>query len=231
MELLISPSDFWRPYLGMAGNSYSRFASEYPPLIGEHSSLSVSPGKFHNGGGVNQGRITKEGLYMRIPLLRTVGTRYALCVVAVIAVATSTSAQINEWVNPGSGNWDNAANWSSGWPHISQSEVRISNAGNKAVAIQPGTPSNFPSTMTVQNLRLDGVPPNTNLLLLNYSGTSLPLRVVRDFNLGANGRVLMLYSGLNVSNMFDLNGVFDQEGGELVFSNAFTSIMQIEGGH
>ena len=40
----------------------------------------------------------------------------------------------------------------------------------------------------------------------------------------------MLYSGLSVSNVLNLNGVFDQEGGELTFTNSPAARMQIEGG-
>lgn len=85
--------------------------------------------------------------------------------------------------------------------------------------------------MTVQNLPLGGVSPGTNVLLLNFFGTATPLRVLNNFIIEPNGRVLMLYSGLNVSNALNLNGVFDQEGGELDFSNSPSTIMQIEGDH
>lgn len=138
-------------------------------------------------------------------------------------------AQTNDWIAPGSGNWDVAANWSLGLPNASQSEVRIVNVGSKAVAIQPATPVNAPGSMTVQNLRVGGVPPGTNLLLLNFFGTTTPLRVVNDLHVESNGRVLMLYSGLNASNI-NLNGVFEQEGGTLTFTNSLASIMQVEGG-
>ena len=146
---------------------------------------------------------------------------------AVIVMFTfSVPAQYNDWVSPTSGNWDNAANWSSGLPHVSQLEVRIINPGNKAVVIQPSTPVNFPSSMTVQNLRVGGWPPDTNLLLMNFFGTTTPLRVLRDFVIEANGRVSMLHSGLSVSNVH-LHGVFDQEGGELTFTNSAASTMQL----
>ena len=137
----------------------------------------------------------------------------------------------NTWTNPVSGYWDVATNWSAGLPNSNQSEVVIFNAGSKAVGIQPTTPINFPGAMTVRNLRVGGVPPDVNLLLMNYFDPTTPLRVLNDFNLDANGRVLMLYSGLNVSNAFNLHGLFDQEGGELDFTNSLASIMQIEGGH
>lgn len=148
----------------------------------------------------------------------------------LFASATAVRAQANNWASPVSGDWEVATNWSAGLPNSNQSEVRITNANSKAVAIQPSTPINFPGSMTVQNLRVGGVPPDTNLLLLNYSGTALPLHVLGDFNLESNGRVLMLYSGLNVSNVFSVNGLLDQEGGELTFTNSPATRMQIEGG-
>jgi len=150
---------------------------------------------------------------------------------ALLATATIAHAQFNDWISPGSGNWDVATNWSARLPNSSQTEVRITNANSKAVAIQPSTPVTFSNSMTVQNLRVGGVPPNTNLLLLNFFGTTTPLRVLNDFTIEINGRVLMLSSGLNVSNALNLNGVFDQEGGELTFTNSLATIIQIEGGY
>ena len=54
--------------------------------------------------------------------------------------------------------------------------------------------------------------------------------MLNDFNIEANGRVFMLSSGLNVSNALNLQGLFEQDGGELVFTNSFATTMQIEGG-
>ena len=150
---------------------------------------------------------------------------------ALLAAAAAAHAQTNDWLNPHSGNWDVVTNWSGGLPNSTQFEVRVINTNSKAVAIQPTTPVNSPGSMTVQNFRIGGVPPDTNLLLMNYFGTTTPLRVLNNFNIETNGRVLMLYSGLNVSNLLNLNGVFDQEGGELTFTNALATMMQIEGGH
>jgi hypothetical protein len=152
-------------------------------------------------------------------------------ILALFITATAAHAQFNDWINPFSGNWDVVTNWSAGLPNSSQFEVRIINTNSKAVAIQPSTPVDFPSSMTVQNLRVGGVPPNTNVLLLNYSGTRPSLRVLNDLNIESNGRVLMLHSGLNVGNAVNVNGVLDQEAGELTFTNSYTNTMQIEGGH
>ena len=106
---------------------------------------------------------------------------------ALFATATAAHAQFNDWIRPVSGDWDEATNWSAGLPNSNQVEVRITNANSKAVAIQPSTPANFPNSMTVQNLRVGGVAPDINVLLLNFFGTT-PLRVLNDFNIEANGR-------------------------------------------
>lgn len=152
-------------------------------------------------------------------------------VLAFLAGVLGAHAQTNDWISPVSGNWGVGANWSAGLPNNSQSEVRIANPNSKAVAIQPDTPLTFPGSMTVQNLRLGGVSPDTNVLLMNFFGTTTPLRVLNNFNIEADGRVLMLYSSLKLSNALNLNGVLDQESGELDFTNSPSTIMQIEGGH
>src|SRR6185369_7550988 len=149
---------------------------------------------------------------------------------AFVLLTSSVDAQFNDWISPVSGDWDNVTNWSAGLPDSSQLEIRIINANSKAVAIQPGTPVHAPGSMTVQNLRVGGVPPNTNLLLLNYSGAMPSLSVLHDLNIEPNGRLEMLYAGLKVNGMINVHGPFDQESGELVFTNSSTNIMQIEGG-
>jgi hypothetical protein len=114
-------------------------------------------------------------------------------------------------------------------PDSSQS-VRITNSNWKAVAINPSTPINFPGAMTVGSLSIDGPTNTVNALLLNFFGTTPSLHVLKDLNLEPNGHLQMLYSGLRVDNTFNVKGPFDQEGGELVFTNSSTNTMQIEGG-
>lgn len=168
------------------------------------------------------------------PHHRSARTRHLLLSAAALCVfslfVASSHAQTNDWVAEGSGNWDVADNWSLGLPNSSQSEVRIANPGSKAVAIQPTTPDSAPQTMTVQNLRIRGVAPDTNVLLLNFFGTLKPLRVLNDFTIETNGRALMLSSSLNVSNVLTIRGTFDQDGGALVFTNSPSATMQIDGG-
>jgi hypothetical protein len=107
----------------------------------------------------------------------------------------------------------------------------ITNAGWKAVAINPSTPVNFPSAMTVGSLTVDGPTNTENTLLLNFFGTTQPLHVLGDFNIESHGHLSMSSSGLQVDNLFNVRGPFDQNGGELVFTNSATNTMQIEGGH
>jgi hypothetical protein len=141
-------------------------------------------------------------------------------------VPQAADAEINSWTNAASGNWHDLY-WSLGvLPNSSQSEVRIVNSGSKAVAIQPSTPIDFPSSMTVRNLRVDSVAPDVNLLLLNFFGTAVPLRVINDFTIHRNSRVLMLYSGLEVNNHLNVAGTLDQEGGLALFTNG---TMQVDG--
>ena len=147
-----------------------------------------------------------------------------------LATVSAQSGGANSWIKPASGNWDDPTGWSLGvLPNSSQS-VLITNQGWKAVAINPSTPILFPDSMTVDTLTVEGAWDTMNTLLLNYAGTATPLRVLNGLNIGSNGTVLMLYSGLNFSNTLNLNGVLDQEGGELTFTNSLSTIMQIEGG-
>jgi hypothetical protein len=147
-----------------------------------------------------------------------------------VAIAPAL-ADVNSWIKPSSGNWEEPSSWSLGvLPNQSQS-VCITNSGWKAVAIGANTAQNFPQSMTVQSLRVGADVDSFNLLMLNSSGLLTPLRVLTDLNIDVNGRVLLIQSGLNVSNALNLKGVLDQEGGQLVFTNSLSSIMQIEGGH
>src|SRR5947207_10205832 len=116
---------------------------------------------------------------MRNPTYRVARTECVLCFAAVVAAlsCTLTSAQVNSWTSPTSGNWDEPTNWSSGLPNSSQS-VMITNSNWKAVAINPSTPSNFPGSMTVSNLIIRGASNTFNLLLLNFAGTAVPLTVL-----------------------------------------------------
>jgi len=156
----------------------------------------------------------------------------SILILLVPGLVSIASAQVvNSWTKPTSGDWDDPSAWSLEVPPSSSQSVLIANSGWKAVAINPSTPVNFPDSMTVRNLTIrTAFGGATNTLLLNYAGTTTPLRVLNNLNVETNGRVLMLYSGMNVSNTLHVGGVFDQEGGELTFTNSPATTMQVEGG-
>jgi hypothetical protein len=82
----------------------------------------------------------------------------ALCFVASVMAFTSTSvsAQVNSWITPTSGNWEDQTAWSLGVLPGSSQLVMVTNSGWKAVAINPSAPVNFPASMTVSNLTIQG---------------------------------------------------------------------------
>jgi hypothetical protein len=98
----------------------------------------------------------------------------------------------------------------------------ITNDGSKAVGIFPTTPINFPATMTVSNLTISAPSDGSlNTLLLNYFGTNVPLNVLSDCVVGTNGRILSLYSGLQVGASLEIvtNASFMQQGGVTIVTN------------
>jgi hypothetical protein len=137
----------------------------------------------------------------------------AVCIVASVLAFTSTSvwAQINSWINPASGNWQDATSWSLGvLPNSSQS-VMITNSGFKAVAIQSSTPVDFPGSMSVSNLTIASPTNSANTLLLNFVGAGNPLVIGNTNNPGsliigdAISTMLIFSSGLIVNNALGTN--------------------------
>src|SRR5438309_986730 len=137
---------------------------------------------------------------MRTPTARTAGMGRAVCFVASVMAFTSASvsAQVNSWINPTSGNWDQASSWSLGVLPASSQSVMITNSLWKAVAINPSTPINFPGSMTVSNLTIRGATNTENTLLLNFFGTAVPLTVLNGLTLQDGAQILNFNSGLVV---------------------------------
>src|SRR6185437_11656461 len=128
---------------------------------------------------------------MRIPIGRIAGTELTLCFAGLVMefICTPASAQVNSWT-AASGNWDQPSNWSLGiLPNSSQS-IMITNSGWKAVAINPSTPINFPDSMTVNSLTIQGATNTENTLLLNYVGTDFPLTVLNGLLLQDGAQIL-----------------------------------------
>ena len=140
----------------------------------------------------------------------------------VLASACFTArAQVNSWINPISGNWDQATNWSLGvLPNSSQSVV-ITNSGFKAVGIDPSTPINFPGSMTVSSLTIQGATNSENTLLLNFFGTNVPLTVLNGLTLEDGAQILDFNSGLVVQGgtLTVTNSQINQDGGLIVATN------------
>ncbi len=165
---------------------------------------------------------------MQIPVGRAAAMGRALCFVAAAIAFTSTSAsaQVNSWINPTSGNWDDPVSWSLGeLPDGSQS-VQITNSGWKAVAINPSTPVNYPNSMTVNDLTVRGAWDTENVLLLNYFGTDVPLTVLNGLTLQDDGRIVNFGSGLVVQSgtILVTNSQFIQDGGLVCTTNALMNL-------
>ncbi len=161
---------------------------------------------------------------MRNPICRAAETGRALCFVASVMAFTSTfvSAQVNSWINPASGNWDDASSWSLGVLPGSSQSVMITNSNWKAVAINPSTPVNFPDSMTVSNLTIQGSTNTENTLLLNFFGTAVPLTVLNGLTLQDDAQILNLNSGLIVQSgtITVTNSQINQDGGFIITTNA-----------
>src|SRR5438105_15733542 len=160
---------------------------------------------------------------MQTPIPRTAGMGRALCFVAAVVAFTSTvSAQVNSWINPTSGNWDQASSWSLGVLPGSSQSVMITTSGWKAVAINPSTPGNFPASMTVSNLTIRGATNTENTLLLNWAGTAVPLTVLNGVTLQDDGRIVNFNSGLVVQGgtFVITNATMIQDGGFIRATNA-----------
>jgi hypothetical protein len=142
----------------------------------------------------------------------------------------SAFGQVNSWANPGSGNWDQASSWSLGVLPSSSQSVMITNQGWKAVAINPSTPINFPSSMIVNNLTVRGAWDTENVLLLNYAGTTLPLTVLNGLTLQDDGRIVNFNSGLVVQGGTFLvtNSTIIQDGGFVRVTNAQMNLSSSE---
>jgi hypothetical protein len=131
---------------------------------------------------------------------------------------TSSLAQVNSWITPGSGNWEEAANWSLGVLPGSSQSIIITNSGWKAVAINPSTPGNFPNSMTVSSLTIQGATNTENTLLLNSFGTAVPLKVLNGCSIGA-------YSAVdNFGSSFEVDGALDMNGGDFVQVDGVTVV-------
>ncbi|HZR17000.1 MAG TPA: hypothetical protein VFE51_06715 [Verrucomicrobiae bacterium] len=157
----------------------------------------------------------------------------AICIVASMPAA----AQMNVWTNPTSGKWQDSA-WSLGVLPGAGQDIELTNAGWKALAIDPSTVSAFPDSLTINSITIDSPTDSFNVLLLNYTGTETPLTVGGSGHPGSvtvhsGSSVVMLSSALKVQNSlapdgseqgsFNVGGTFTEGGGSEV-SAAFLDV-------
>jgi hypothetical protein len=135
---------------------------------------------------------------------------------------TTSSGPVNSWINPASGNWDDASSWSLGVLPASSQSVMITNTNWKAVAINPSTPTNFPGSMTVSNLTIRGSTNTENTLLLNFFGTALPLTVLNGLTVADDAKIVDFNSSLVVQSgtIIVTNSQIIQDGGFIRATNA-----------
>jgi hypothetical protein len=144
-------------------------------------------------------------------------------------------AATNRWTKSTSGYWEEPF-WSLGeLPSMAHDAIVFDNAGFKALAIGPNTTANYAGSLAIRNLIVSDAP---NLLLLNYSGLSVPLNIASDLVL-SNGAALLSYSAALNAGTFDIGGraTFAEQSratfgtnriggagpGELIISNAVVS--------
>src|SRR5581483_4539282 len=158
------------------------------------------------------------------------GLRLAASVMTLTAL--TASAQVNSWINPASGSWDDSSSWSLGVLPDSSQSVMITNAGWKAVSIQPSAASDFPQTLAVNSVTIASPTNSANTLLLNFIGAGNPLVIGVDTNnpgslaIDSNSAMAMFSSGLIVNNAlgatnsrlgeFEVDGSFAQSDGSEV---------------
>jgi hypothetical protein len=147
------------------------------------------------------------------------------CFGALLLTATTSRAAVNFWIKTNSGAWEEMQ-WSLGTLPNSTQAVAIVNPGFKAVAINPGTATGFPTSLTISNLTVGNVVPgNTNELLLNFFGTTPSLLVSNSVSVQSGGRLVNLFAGLIVSSgTFSIsNAEMIQDGGLTLATNAQTT--------
>jgi hypothetical protein len=116
---------------------------------------------------------------------------------------------VNAWTKPTSGYWEEMF-WSCGHlPAPDQPTIAFTNAGWKALAIGPNATANVPDSLTVGALVVEAPSASSNLLLLNYAGTNVPLKLAW-LVLGTNASLVSHYSAVSGNLLLSSAASFDQ---------------------
>lgn len=165
----------------------------------------VAVGKYQNDGRyhVSADGITWPGNVQLAPqglngIAHLEGRFFALGNNGLILQSDATRGQLtNRWTKSTSGYWEEPY-WSLGeLPSPSRgSIVVVTNEGYKALAIGANTTANHADSLYIGSLEVDAPTNSHNLLLLNYAGLSVSLRIAADLYIGRNGSLLSYYSAL-----------------------------------
>jgi hypothetical protein len=162
-----------------------------------------------------------------------------LAAILPLAGTVPATAQTNSWTNSVSGKWEDPR-WSLGILPGPSQDILFTNAGWKAVEINPSTATSFHQTLTVRSVTILSPVDSFNTLLLNFSGTQTPLIIATTTNtgrlvIGSGAAMLVLSAGLTVSNSlapdgselgaFDVSGTFTED----VMSKVTTAFMDVHG--
>ena len=127
-----------------------------------------------------------------------VKTTVCICaILALVGVGTATSAyaQINSWISPTRGYWDDYAKWSLDVAPTNSQTAYITNDISKTVTIDDFTSFVHPESMTVSNLYLSAPTGATNTLELMNAGSVTPL-FIQDSLAIVNGCVLLMTNSM-----------------------------------
>ena len=131
-------------------------------------------------------------------------------------------AQVNSWNSLTSGYWEDA-HWSLGSLPAPNQSIMITNTGFKAVGVSFATTLNFPASLTVSNLTISAPTNAATTLLLNYSGTTVPLHVLNNCTIASNATLMNLHSGFKAGGFTLEGGQFVQEDGISWVTNGFVN--------
>ncbi len=147
------------------------------------------------------------------------GLSLGLWIIALLSLNNSSNAQVNSWISPTSGNWQDSS-WSLGVLPGPNQTILITNAGWKAVAIGANTAANFLQSLTVDSITIASPTNTVNSLLMDFVGVGTPLIVNSVTN---ENSVITLQSSSLHANYMSIGGTFNQNN----FSGVSAGTMQI----
>jgi hypothetical protein len=133
--------------------------------------------------------------------LDSISVSKVLVVLALATVSPASRADTNEWLKPGSGNWEEPY-WSLGRLPTNHDVVIFGNAGFKSLAIGQSTVMSATQSLSIQSLTIGAPANSSNLLLLNWAGMNVPLSVSSNLAIGTNGSLVSHSSALTSSNFY-----------------------------